>query len=160
MSYLTMRLGPDRLWALRTKEFQIDGLIEHSPRSPDFNYLDIAFWTMAERHIWYKPRDQVPQNLEELQQKLEEFCDLCNENGSVQQKEIFNGFYGIEDSLYNNQRRGGLIGRFFLGAQNGGEALDGTNKRKERHAAELPPNWREFSGQLVTSNRYNCSFVP
>ena len=40
MSYLTLKLGPDRLWALRNNDFKQPGLVEHSPRSPDFNQLD------------------------------------------------------------------------------------------------------------------------
>jgi len=39
MSYLTLKLGPDRLWALRSNDFKQTGLVEHSPRSPDFNQL-------------------------------------------------------------------------------------------------------------------------
>ena len=39
MAYLTMRLGPNRLWALRNNDFKEPGLVEHSPRSPCFNQL-------------------------------------------------------------------------------------------------------------------------
>ena len=142
---MTQNLQSEKL----SKDFQVDGLVEHSARSPDFNVMDIDYWVMAERFIWYKPQDEVPQNLEQLKQKLEEFSDLCCQEGSDQQKEIYNTFYGTPSASHNNQRRGGLIGRFFLAAQNNGEALDGINKHKERHAAELPADWRSFSGQLL-----------
>ena len=39
MAYLTMRLGPNRIWGLRNNDFKEPGLVEHSPRSPDFNQL-------------------------------------------------------------------------------------------------------------------------
>ena len=103
---------------------------------------------MAERYVWYKPQDQVPLTLEEFQLKLEEFSQLCCQEDSVQHQQIVNTFYGIEDSNYDGQRRGGLVGRCFLGAANNGDALDGINLRKDRHAAELPSTWQDFPGQL------------
>ena len=63
-------------------------------------------------------------------------------------------FYGTFDPIYN-ERRGGLAGRFYLAAQNGGEALDGLNKRKERHEAKLPDNWRQYEGQHISNFEQN-----
>ena len=102
---------------------------------------------MAERWIWSRPRDEIPRNLDQLKEKIQQFSDLCCQSGSTQQTQIYNTFYGSFDTHYN-ERRGGLIGRFFLGAQNGGEALDGVNLRKERHEATLPDDWQKYEGSI------------
>ena len=110
---------------------------------------DVGFWNHCEKWIWSRPQSETPTNLEQLTAKLYEYADLCNQPGTEQQQHIYNTYYGVPDPNYNNQRRGGMIGRFFLAAQNGGEALDGVNSRKERHQAELPPDWNKYPGQLL-----------
>ena len=42
------------------------------------------------------------------------------------------------------------VSRFWLAATNGGQALDGINGRKERHAAEEPPaeEFNKYPGRL------------
>lgn len=77
-----------------------------------------------------------------------EYADLCNTPGTVQADHLYNAFHGTPDPLYNNERRGGLRGRFYLGASNGGEPLDGINGRKQRHAAQLPSDWSRFEVEV------------
>ena len=114
MSYLTMRLGPDRLWGLRNSDFKQKGLCQHPPRSPDMNVMDISYWVQAEKWIWGKSQDEVPKSLEELKEKLELFSDLCCQTDSQQHKDMYSTFYGVPDPAFGNERRGGLAGRFFL----------------------------------------------
>ena len=90
----------------------------------------------------------MPTNLEQLKDRLYEYSDLCNTPGSQQLKDIYSTYYGTEDPAYNNERRGGLVSRFWLAAANGGEALDGINGRKERHAAKEPSDWNKYPGRL------------
>ena len=86
--------------------------------------------------------------MQQLKDRLHEYSDLCNRPGSEELQNIYNTYYGVPDPDYDMERRGGLCGRFFLAAQNGGQALDGVFDRKERHAAELPPNWNKYEGKL------------
>ena len=103
----------------------------------------------CEQWIWSRPQDDVPTNLEQLQSRLLEYADLCNQPGSEHQQNIYNTYYGCPDDNYGGERRGGLVGRFFLAAANGGDSLDGVNGRKQRHAAEMPSDWQKYPGQLT-----------
>ena len=99
-----------------------------------------------ERWIWSRPQSEIPKNLEELEARMYEFADLCNNPDTIQNQQLFNAFHGTPDPLYGNERRGGLRGRFYLAASNGGEPIDGINGRKQRHAAELPIDWGRYPG--------------
>ena len=99
-----------------------------------------------ERWIWSRSQSEVPKTLEELEARMYEYTDLCNTPGTVQANHLYNAFHGTPDPLYNNERRGGLRGRFYLASSNGGEPLDGIYGRKQRHAATLPSHWNRYEG--------------
>ena len=100
-----------------------------------------------ERWIWSRPQNEVPKNLEQMEALMYQYADLCNTPGTIQNDHLYNAFHGTPSALHNYERRGGLRGRFYLGASNGGLPIDGVNGRKQRHEAELPVDWAKYPGQ-------------
>ena len=104
MSYIQLLLGKDRLISLRNKQFQEPGLVEHSPKSPDANVLDIYVWPEIERAIWTEPVDELPKNAFELTMKVYKYAEIMNTPGTELNEGMKRCFTGSYDPQYQEVR--------------------------------------------------------
>ena len=61
------------------------------PRSPDFAILDFFVWGHLKHKIWTVPRNQQPQNIDELKRAIRRECE------AIPRDMIFDAFHAMVD---------------------------------------------------------------